>query len=211
MSDPKLPERLDLVSIELRNMLDAILIEELPPCPICKGQGVVVPEEGGPENKCTECVGAGTIFDPKRIDELFDSLQLKFEDKVLRAGYRGLEITSAIKAHKDEIKRLKARQLVLEQADKRLKKFLMFCLETTGRDKVENEKGLTVQKWKNPAPEVLVTDMAALEKAAPGCVIREWVGWSVSVDKREIAQFFKDNETAPEGATVTVGYHVRIR
>jgi hypothetical protein len=137
------------------------------------------------------------------LEAKLDALQLAFNDKVSNIGRWTINLIRKEDILKAEIERLEKRQKVFENLRSRLKNYLMLCMQSAEKTKVEFPQ-FTVSVQRNP-PSAEVLD----EAKVPGQYVK--VIQITQLDKKKLLEDLKGGKEIPGARLATGKTHLRIR
>ena len=142
------------------------------------------------------------VMDDEEFDPaVFNALKLKFEDKLEGCAgvIKNLNAESASLAA--EIKNLQGRKNAVDNNVHGLKQYVKRQIERINAKKID----AGIHKFRiqrNSAPSVEVLDQRQIDE--------DYLKVTVEVDKRAIANNFKDTGEEVEGTRISVGTHLRV-
>lgn len=137
------------------------------------------------------------------LEKRLDEISTDFKTKSTNIGRWILNIEANEPGIEKEIARLQKRLSVQNNLKERLEKYLKFCMENAGLDKVESEV-VTISIDKNP-PSVAIDN----EEDLPARYIR--IEQTKTIDKKSISRDLKDGKIVSGAHLVTDRTHIRIR
>ena len=158
------------------------------------------------EEHADELLANGGELSPE-LAALIDQARDAFEGKVERVALKVRELLATAQAVELEEKRLGQRRKALENAAAAIKAYLKIHLERTGETKIQGTLA-TVALQKNGQPSITVE--VPVDSLPPQWTVQPPPPPLV-LNRDEVVAAFKAGTPLPEGITVTVGSHVRIR
>lgn len=147
----------------------------------------------------------------KEISALWEQLEGQIDQKAERWALWIVDRAGDAKKLKEEEQRLAARRKTIENAVERSKAQLLYQLQRVGKTKV-NGLLVTIGVQNNPpAVKCAVEPLAVFEGPQGDLFATRTEHVDYALNREAVLAAWKTNQPLPEGITVEVGQHVRIR